>query len=1028
MISIVLAFVAFGVVVAPAWWVAGRVQDDNTRPFFRFLFSVGIALVGYISFVNLIGRVAGHSTTVASAYLLLSFCAGAYLVFARREEITLTPLLATWRDWVGPVAMAMAIALPQWILAVSSPLWDETASSAIHITAPNQFAEGIFPPRHNALPGVVIKYHYAFTILSGTVRWLTHLSANASVDIASTCLWLFTLLFVVFWLRDLAFSRAAAWWGGFASLLGGGLSWLFIRHVEVYNGFEVSPPGSMLIHKYDAATSVWQNLLSAATMPSAHLRNANGTLSNLPWDLAAQMQQHAVAIGVPLTLLAFYLLTRWLTRVEFKGLFALTVATFGVLILGHAVFGGAAAVTAGLVMLILWFREPTRARFVHVTVFTICVTILAILHGGPFATGAQYGANADVLTFRDRFGYSTGGVAGFINWNIAGFGLILLLAIVAWIARPNRDDAVLAVDDPQIGARMSERRMAFLIFTVFAAFSYLIPQFTFYSSETSGVEQFTEISKFFFAARLGFALLSAFGVAWLVKRWHWSVLAPAYAASALMPLMFMFVNSTTALDAKTVPDRQKGDSIAAAGYKWLGFYHSPYYQNSIEKQAGETLGRLKHSNADVYFDASRDERKHGYLNELLIFGGSVFTLTPSRYERTGSGFRLAEKPVADRLVLNGRMARLLPGAAEACSCKWFYARPQMDMMFAPMIVRSRFEKAVAENYFTSRFSSDPRVLYSIDKPTADLDRNIEWYWRPRVVSQTRTDWDGDGKSDLIFYDYVQNKIIAGNAVIDVPEGARHEMPQLFVGRFPGDGRVSLLLARLGDTEFHLGRSIDDIVEQSPFAWSYRPAAARSWDPEYTRWDWDLDIPLIADLDHDGFDTHLAFRPATGEWTMAPATKLNGPASPASEYPLPFAGHFLSGSNGDLGIWNRRTGMLTLQSITSAQQISFKWGGFDREVLVNGDYNGDGFDEIGVYNGQNQFWYFRSASNPAITQFKFGTETAVPLPADYNHDGRIDPAYWEPRQNKIFVTFSGGRSVDLLITVPPHTIPAFVNMF
>ena len=51
-----------------------------------------------------------------------------------------------------------------------------------------------------------------------------------------------------------------------------------------------------------------------------------------------------------------------------------------------------------------------------------------------------------------------------------------------------------------------------------------------------------------------------------------------------------------------------------------------------------------------------------------------------------------------------------------------------------------------------------------------------------------------------------------------------------------------------------------------------------------------------------------------------------------------------------------------------------------------------------------------------------------MPADYNGDGKLDLAYWEPALGKIFVSFSRGRTVDLTISVPAHSIPAFVNMY
>jgi hypothetical protein len=108
------------------------------------------------------------------------------------------------------------------------------------------------------------------------------------------------------------------------------------------------------------------------------------------------------------------------------------------------------------------------------------------------------------------------------------------------------------------------------------------------------------------------------------------------------------------------------------------------------------------------------------------------------------------------------------------------------------------------------------------------------------------------------------------------------------------------------------------------------------------------------------------------------------------------------------------------------RLQFRWGGTAGDILVPGDYAGLGFDQVGVWNPNNQFWYWRVVPDGAITQFRFGTPTAIPVPADYNHDGVLDPAYWEPGENRIYVTFTRGRRVDLIVPVPPHSIPAFVN--
>jgi hypothetical protein len=993
---------AGAILLIPSWWAAGRLQNGKTSPFFRLVCAIGLALIGYITFVNLLGRLTGNSIAAVLIDLLINAAIGAFLWRHRPpEEFRPVRLLSTWRDWIGPVLIAAALSLPQLLVAVSTPFWDEVASSAIHVTAPNQFAEGIFPPRHNALPDIGIKYHYAFTMLSGTAKLLLGLSANVAIDLVGTCLWLFIFLFIYFWLLQLEFDALEATWGAFAVLLGGGLAWLYLPRIEAYDSVYKIPPSSLLLHRYEPAKSWLNNLIATAIVPGQNLRNADGSLSSLPWDITAQFQQHAAPLGIAMSLVALYLFTTWQKRDDLRRpLLAANVVAFSVIFLGHAVFGTVAAVAAGSCLLLAWARRPTRTSFVDGLLFGAGVSAVALLHGGMLSMGSEYGGGG-FTTLRRELGYSAGGLMGFLHWNLAGFGLPLVLAVLALCLHHWRRDP-----------KAVERNILFTVLTVFGVFSYLIPQIVFYSSETYGVEQFTEISKFFFSAHFALALLSAFGVAYLRRlgRWRRWVIAPCFLAAAITPVLFCYANS---VDAKGA---------------WLGFYHSPYYAHSIEEQMGQALGRLKKTNHDVYFDASADERRHDFLSEMLLFGGSVFTMTPSRYERTGIGYRLSEDSVARRFVQNGRMARLLPGAPEESGCSWYYCRPLSDIAMAPVIVRSRFAKLVAEGIFVDKFAAGQRALYAIEKPTAGLDQDIERYWSPKIVAQTASDCTGNGRNELVFFDYAAHRIICGRTAIDLPDGLKGEFVNLYLARFPGKSRPDMLIGRMKDTYFRLGKRVEDVVEQDRWAWSYRDSKGGHWQPEQDRWFWDWDIPLVADLNHGGFASQLAYRPRTGEWLLAPDQTLSGPKVDAALLPIPFAGRFLEGSRGDLGLWSLMDGMVTLQTIATGKKVSFRWGGTYSFILVPGDYDGDGRDEIAVYNQNDLTWYWSHAPNGPLTAAKFGTKTGIPVPWDYNHDGRLDLAYWEPSENKIYVSFDRGRSVGLIVPVPPHSIPAFVNMY
>lgn len=987
------------ILVTPAWWAAGRIQGGRAHPFFRLLCAAGLALTAYLAIVNIAGRLTESSILAVTACLLLNLAAIVVLFRRCPGELGLSSVVSSWRAWIPSLLLALVLGLPQWVLAVSTPFWDETASSAVHVTGPNQFAEGVFPPRHNAFPDLPIKYHYGFMILSGSVRLLTGLSANVGIDVASTALWLFVFLFVFWWFRELDLSRFAAAWAGFAALLGGGLAWLYLPRIEAYStgGYAKVPSEAQLLHRYAPGDGWLANVAAVGDAPSLNLRNANGTLSSLPWDIAAQFQQHAVALGIALAVVALYLFTTWQARRQFHvPLFAANVVAFSLLFLGHAVFGGVGCVTAGICLLMAWLWERSRIRFLQGLFFVPCVSVLALLHGGLLATGPRYGA-AGIMTMRKAFGYASGGFTDFIDWNVAGFGLPLGLTLVAWYV---------VIRSGSFGG--GERGQLVRALTVFAAFSYLLPQFAFYSSETNGAEEFTEISKFFFCTHLAFALLSAFGIAHVRRFVHWSVLVPCFAAMAVVPLAVCHAASFD----------EDG--------RWKGFYDSPYVGlNHVEVQVANHLERLKKGPYDVYFDGSGDERTSGFLSAMLIHSGSVFTVTPARYERNGIGFRIAPSVVADRIRQSGRMTRLLPGAAEEAGCDWYIARPARDVTPWPVIVRSRFAKLVAEGYLVKRFEAGERQLFSFDRPTTDLDRGIEFHWQPRIVAPAR--WNADGRGRLLFHDPVGSRILAGDEAIPLPE-SMSGLVQVGAARLTHDARVDLLLARMADSDYRAGARVADIVERNDWMWARGDTSTGAWQPEFPRWSWISEIPLIADIDGSGIDVPIGYRPATGQWLSAAGPDLDGPRIDPDDLGIPFTGRFLDGSAADLGLWSMKTGMVTLRSLSTGRLETFRWGGREGDVLVPGDYDGDGVDEIAVWQRTNTTWYWRDAPKGPISQATFGTATCIPVPADYDHDGRMDLAYWEPREGRIMVTFTEGRSVNLVVAVPPHSIPAFVNWY
>ncbi len=990
-IYLLLRFALIALVLwLPPWWAAGRVGAGGSTPFFRLLAASGGALAGWLGAVNLLGRLTGSSIVASEIWIVVNAATTLLLLWRRPAELSLRALLATWRGWLPVVCLGVVAGLPQWLMAVSTPYWDEVASSAIHLTAPNQFAEGLFPPRHNAFPDLPLKYHYGSTMLAGTLVWLLHCSANVAIDVVSTALHLFIFLFVFGWLAQLGLPRRACAWGSFTVLLGGGLAWLYVPWLETYQSFPKQGDPALLLHRHDPTQGFWASLVEGARTPVFHLHNADGTNSNLPWDIVNQFQQHAVALGLALTLLSAWLLCSWLSRPRASPWWLLSSTfSFGLLFLGHAVFGATACVTAGLLLAARWLRRPTRRHFVEGVVFVTGVTLLAFAHGGVLSRGDGYGANLSTLTARGTLGYSTGGLLGFIHWNLAGFGLPLVIALVAIASWPRRRSTA-----PR------PRREAFAFFAALLAVSYLTPQLVYYAYGGSGIEEFTEIAKFFFVAHLALGPLSAFAIASSRLTSGW-ILAPALAAMAVLPLVYVYAASF---------DRQG---------RWLGFYESPN-ASPIAEHLGRELGRLKQGNREVAFDSSWNEpERHDYLDELQVYGGSVFSVTPRRFERVGS-FLVDATLVADRERASSRLARLRPGAAEEAGVVWYSTRAQVDLPRLPLVVRSRFDKLVAERILVEAARGGPRVLYRIAGPTARVDDGIERFWRPRVVAQARS-----GRKELAFHDLGRHELVLGAERVALPAWFRDDHAHVLAGRFD---RGAFIAGRMADTYFARGARLADLVDYRGWYWSELVAPGAEWTKETRRWFWDTDVPLVADLDGDGKDEPLAWRRGTGEWLVG-ERRIAGPG-PADRDDIPVVGRFLAGAPATLAIFHPPTGDWTLLRAgddPARSQVTFQFGAPD-DVLVPGDYDGDGIDEVVVWRPSNATWYRRDPATGAATSWKLGPPSCLPMPADYDQDGRVDVACWDPAARTIAVSRSEGRTVDRTLQVPPGSIPAFVNMY
>ena len=141
MIEIIVGLTLFGSFIAvswlPRWWLAGWIDPDRTHSLFRLPVSIGLALVGFITIVNLSGRLLENSVHALVLYLVTNLAICVYLLWKQRKQLAFTHLWVKRKSLLTVALFATVLALPQWFQAVSGNRWDEAASSAIHLTAPN---------------------------------------------------------------------------------------------------------------------------------------------------------------------------------------------------------------------------------------------------------------------------------------------------------------------------------------------------------------------------------------------------------------------------------------------------------------------------------------------------------------------------------------------------------------------------------------------------------------------------------------------------------------------------------------------------------------------------------------------------------------------------------------------------------------------------------------------------------------------------------------------------------------------------
>lgn len=109
---------------------------------------------------------------------------------------------------------------------------------------------------------------------------------------------------------------------------------------------------------------------------------------------------------------------------------------------------------------------------------------------------------------------------------------------------------------------------------------------------------------------------------------------------------------------------------------------------------------------------------------------------------------------------------------------------------------------------------------------------------------------------------------------------------------------------------------------------------------------------------------------------------------------------------DLAVWRPSTGTWYVLGGPGSQQTFYGWG-MSGDVPVPGDYDGDGKTDFSIFRPSTNTWWIVKSSDNTYYNIPFGDSSYsdVLVPADYDGDGKTDIAVWRPSTYYFYILSS-----------------------
>ncbi|MBK8149137.1 MAG: hypothetical protein IPK58_13265 [Acidobacteria bacterium] len=256
----------------------------------------------------------------------------------------------------------------------------------------------------------------------------------------------------------------------------------------------------------------------------------------------------------------------------------------------------------------------------------------------------------------------------------------------------------------------------------------------------------------------------------------------------------------------------------------------------------------------------------------------------------------------------------------------------------------------------------------------------------RIVNAigNRTDFDGDGRSELAIYRTIPSgtsqwwwRRTTNNNLLSYEWGLEGDV--LTPADYDGDGTTDISVWRPGAAnvaQFFILNSSNNTVRLELFG--------QTGD----------DPTVVGDFDGDRKADIAVFR-AAAQGTFFYRGSLSNPGGNTTFIQWgttgdkATSGDFNGNGKADFAVWRAGTWWILSDSF-AVTTINF---GTTGDKLVPGDYDGDGRTDAAVFRPSEGQWYVLRSSNGLPQYQLWGIATDVPVPADYDGDGQTDFAIY-----------------------------------